>query len=198
VNNVCGGKDDMYAYNDFVKATVDQYQWVFCGGIPTALKELVAKGKIEFHHGFDILNYPRMLNNLNVDIVVAPLLDNIFNRCKSNIKFIEMAALGIVPLVQDLTPYQNCGADLRFKDANGLQNLIDIVLKDKDKYLNIVRNNRDIIENGDSNAPKGWWMESNMDRWFKLFCIQQKTLMFDLTKARSAAAQGPQPVKFEV
>lgn len=205
VNNVVNGQDDLYHYNEFVKSTVDKYQWVFVGGISNALKPLAKDGKIEFYPGFDLLNYPRLINNLNIDVVVAPLLDNIFNRCKSNIKFTEMAALGIVPLCQDLHPYRKY-TDMRFKDANELQNLLDNVLQDKDKYLNIIKHNREIIEVGDSNSPKGWWLEKNMDQWYKLFCIQQKTLSFDLTAKRQQVMQqrlgklpsGPQPVKFEV
>jgi hypothetical protein len=197
VNNVVNGQDDLYHYNEFVKSTIDKYQWVFVGGISNALKPLVEDGKIEFHSGFDLLNYPRLINNLNIDVVVAPLLDNTFNSCKSNIKFTEMAALGIVPLCQDLAPYRKF-TNQKFKDANDLQNLLDEVLSDKGKYLDLVKHNRDIIDNGDSNSPRGWWLENNIGRWFKLFSIQQKTLSFDLTAKRNQVQQGPQPVKFEV
>jgi hypothetical protein len=200
IHNRCDGKDDMYHLNDFVRSTVDKYQWVFAGGISNQLKDLVADGKIEHHIGFDLLNYPRRINDLSLDLVVAPLLNNVFNRCKSNIKFLEMSALGIPVLCQDLSPYRKY-TDLRFKDANELQNLIDNLLGDKSKYLDVVKGNRNIIDHGDENAPKGWWLENNMDRWFKLFCINQKTLMFDLSKVNTdnqGAPQAPKPITFEV
>lgn len=196
INNKANGKDDLYHYNDFIESTLDKYQWVFVGGISNKLKPYVDSKQIQFYNGFDLLNYPRMINDLNLDIVVAPLIDNIFNRCKSNIKFIEMSALGIIPLVQDLDPY-SAYTDLKFKDANGLQNLIDSTLSDKNKYMNTIIHNRNIIDVGDSNSEKGWWMESNIDRWFKLFCINQKTLMFDLSKLKNVNPNS-QPLKIEV
>ena len=43
----------------------------------------------------------------NVDIFVAPLLDNPFNTCKSAIKFLEYSSLGVAGVYSDLKPYQN-------------------------------------------------------------------------------------------
>jgi len=173
------GVDDFTHIVDFIRDTVDKYRWVFIGGVPQQLKDLVEDKKIEFNPGFDILNYTRIVNSMKFDLMVAPLQDNVFNRCKSNIKFIEMAALGIPCIVQDLTPYKKY-TDLRFTDANDLQDKIDFVLSNKERYLDLVKNNRDIIDNGDSNAPKGWWLENNMDVWFQQFCVNQRSLRFDL------------------
>src|SRR5207237_1141145 len=39
------------------------------------------------------------------DIFIAPLLDNIFNRCKSNIKFLEYSALAVAGIYSRLAPY---------------------------------------------------------------------------------------------
>jgi len=40
------------------------------------------------------------------DIFVAPLIDNVFNRCKSPIKFFEYTALGVPGIYSDYEPYQ--------------------------------------------------------------------------------------------
>jgi glycosyltransferase involved in cell wall biosynthesis len=44
---------------------------------------------------------------LEIDIGIAPLLDSSFNRCKSDIKFQEYAALGIPGVYSDLPPYRD-------------------------------------------------------------------------------------------
>lgn len=195
------GVDDFTHINDFIRSTVDEYQWVFVGGVPQQLKDLQADGKIEYHAGFDILNYPRMASALNFDTIVAPLQDNIFNRCKSNIKFLEMGALGIPCICQDLAPYKKY-TNLRFNTADDLQMQLDTVLKNKETYMDCVKHNRNIIEHGDSNSPNGWWLEKNMDKWFKLFCISQKTMRFDLRKfdAQQSKIQSPkvEEITFEV
>lgn len=41
------------------------------------------------------------------DIFVAPLLDNVFNRCKSAIKYLEYSSLGVAGVYSQIQPYQN-------------------------------------------------------------------------------------------
>jgi tetratricopeptide (TPR) repeat protein len=41
-----------------------------------------------------------------IDIGIAPLQDNPYNRCRSDIKFIEYASRGVVPVLSSLTPYK--------------------------------------------------------------------------------------------
>jgi len=49
-----------------------------------------------------------------VHIGIAPLLDTPYNRCRSDIKAVEMAAMGVVPVLPDMVPYR------RFLAATGL------------------------------------------------------------------------------
>lgn len=44
---------------------------------------------------------------LPIDVGIAPLVDNPFNRCKSDVKFQEYAALGIPAVCSDLAPYRD-------------------------------------------------------------------------------------------
>jgi hypothetical protein len=41
-----------------------------------------------------------------LDIGIAPLQDNPYNRCRSDVKFLEYASRGVVPLLSSLTPYK--------------------------------------------------------------------------------------------
>lgn len=64
-----------------------------------------------------------------IDIGLAPLKDTRYNHCRSDIKFIEYAAYGIVPLLQDLTPYCNHtlppGTRYLFKNPGELERALD-------------------------------------------------------------------------
>ena len=172
--------DDFTHVNDFVRSTADEYDWTFIGGIPEQLKDLVNDKKIKYVVGFDLFNYPRELSCLNQDLIIAPLQNNIFNRCKSNIKFTESSAMGIPGIFQNLEPYRKY-TNFLFNSCNELQNQIDLVLSSKEKYLDIVRMNRNIVDNGDSNSPNGWWLEKNIMIWLEFCQIMQRTLTADLS-----------------
>ena len=51
-------------------------------------------------------DFPRFYAKLGIDISVAPLKDTQFNRCKSNIKWMEAAMLGIPTVASDVEPYK--------------------------------------------------------------------------------------------
>jgi len=56
-------------------------------------------------------SYTKFVNtlfSLNLDIGLAPLEDNEFNRCKSNIKWLEYSACAVSGIYSDLPPYANC------------------------------------------------------------------------------------------
>ena len=183
MKNQNNGVDDFTHINSFIRKTVDKYQWVFVGGIPQQLKDLVQTKKIELHAGVDLLNYPRALMEKNIDCIVAPLADNIFNRCKSNIKLLEGWALGIPVITQDLEPYRPY-TDMLFNDENELQDRLDYVLKDKKRYMKMVKENRKIVDYGNPQAPNGWWLEKNMGTHFGLFMIPQKTMTVDISNPK--------------
>jgi hypothetical protein len=179
VNNQNGGVDDFTHIISFIESTIDKYEWVFIGTFPKQLEKYIVDKKIEFHPGSDILNFLRELGDKRLTAIVSPLQDNIFNRCKSNIKLIESWALGIPIITQDLPLYSRYH-DLSFKDANGLQDKLDHLLSDRDRYKEIITRNRNIIDFGDENSPNGWWLEKNLTPWAKFFTLPQKTLNINL------------------
>ena len=95
---------------DFIKKTVDVYEWHLMGAMPAQLSGL--KNKIKWHPWQDIFNYPRVMKGIEADIGIAPLNDTPFNHCKSNIKCLEYTAAGMVGVYSDVTPYkfQSCTA----------------------------------------------------------------------------------------
>ena len=62
----------------------------------------------------NILDYAEFANYLvqqKCDIFIAPLLDNLFNRCKSQIKFLEYSVLGVAGVFSRLEPYKSVITD---------------------------------------------------------------------------------------
>lgn len=54
----------------------------------------------------DYERYAETLHGLGLHIALAPLQDTAFNRCKSNIKWLEYAACGIAGVYSDVLPYR--------------------------------------------------------------------------------------------
>ncbi|HKQ67855.1 MAG TPA: glycosyltransferase [Polyangiaceae bacterium] len=81
-------------------------------------KRLVGPGSLE--------DYYRFLDT--IDVGIAPLCDTGFNRCRSDVKFLEYALHGVVPVVQRLAPYVDTVDDGRtgylFRDAGELMTIL--------------------------------------------------------------------------
>jgi hypothetical protein len=69
--------------------------WQLFDALPEARKRRTQVGSIEDYYAFVS----------RLDIGIAPNRDMGFNRARSDVKFLEYAAFGAVPLVQRLTPY---------------------------------------------------------------------------------------------
>jgi hypothetical protein len=136
VDNKTGGEDDFSGVRDFVRKTVDKYQWVFVGAFPPQLADLVKQNKIEFYPWQNLLNYPKMISSLNVQLMIAPLQVNNFNKAKSDIKFIEACTLGIPCLCQDMETYSTAPPSLKFSSSEEFGDKIDTILhwKNRSKY----------------------------------------------------------------
>jgi len=82
----------------------DQLRFLFMGCITERLKCLPGTTFIPFER--DYLAYAKKLPDLGIDIGIAPLSDNIFNRSKSAIKWMELSSCGIPGAYSDLPPYR--------------------------------------------------------------------------------------------
>ena len=88
--------EDLRIIEPIIKKILDRHKDVrfcFVHGIPDFLKN---RTRVECIQKFvEINKYPKFISNLDFDIGIAPLVDNAFNRGKSNIRWLENAALGI-------------------------------------------------------------------------------------------------------
>ena len=133
VDNKVGGKDDFEQLLKFVIDTRHKYQWVFMGSFPPPLVQYIQNREIEFHPWQDLMQYPRAIAALNVQLMIAPLQNNNFNKSKSDIKFIEAATLGIPCLCQNMETYWSAPAELKFDNTAEFANKVDMILNYKNR-----------------------------------------------------------------
>lgn len=111
-----GHEGDMALILDVVKALADEVEWVFLGGAPESFRPYAAS----FHKGVEIGQYPEALAAMNLDLALAPLEQNLFNECKSNLRLLEFGICGYPVVCSDVAPYR-CGLPVtrvknRYKD----------------------------------------------------------------------------------
>ncbi len=145
---------DLEILFDVVRATHKEADWVFMGMCPEAIRPLCA----EYHQGVTIDVYPSKLASLDLDLAVAPLVQNAFNEAKSNLRLLEYGILGWPVICSDILPY---------RDAPVCR-----VSNTTDAWINAVRER---IHDLDTAAKQGnilrrwvrdrWMLEDHLDEW---------------------------------
>jgi GT2 family glycosyltransferase len=97
-----GHRGDLELIADVVRELAGEVEWVFLGMCPEKLRPHVH----EFHNGVPIEQYPARLAALDLDLALAPLEDNLFNACKSNLRLLEYGACGIPVVCSDIVCYR--------------------------------------------------------------------------------------------
>jgi glycosyltransferase involved in cell wall biosynthesis len=91
-------------FNRLFKKYGDKILFVQLGDI-AELQKVFNKDQMEFHRFIDISVYPLKLASLNLDIGIAPLVDDEFNSCKSSLKWSEYASMKVPSVCSDMQPY---------------------------------------------------------------------------------------------
>lgn len=89
-----------------VRATAEHYQWVFFGQKPADL----SPEECELHPPVALKDYFEKLGRLDLDLAIAPLCENDFNRGKSGLKLLEYASLGLPVICTDCEAYRGAPA----------------------------------------------------------------------------------------
>jgi glycosyltransferase involved in cell wall biosynthesis len=132
------------------------------------VKELISKfdsSKMEFHPFVDLGIYPLKLASLNFDIGICPIIDDEFNRNKSQLKWSEYAALNIPSVCSDLPPYdcvENGKTGYLAKDADDWVEKLSILI-DNEKLRNEIASNAFEKNYADFN------LEKNVRKWVECF-----------------------------
>lgn len=117
-----------------IPAILDKYpnvEFIFLGEhlIEPWVLPFKDKGQIKvITHWKNILDYPKYLHALNFDIGLAPLRDSMFNRAKSNLRYLEYSGLKIPTVASDVVPF-------RESIKNGKNGFLARETKDWIKYL---------------------------------------------------------------
>lgn len=93
---------DLELIADVVKELAGEVEWVFFGMCPEKIRPYVQ----EVHSGVPIDMYPSMLASLDLDLALAPVEQNLFNECKSNLRLLEYGACGFPVVCSDVRCYQ--------------------------------------------------------------------------------------------
>ncbi|MCJ7696161.1 MAG: glycoside hydrolase family 99-like domain-containing protein, partial [Anaerolineaceae bacterium] len=100
--------------------------------------------------------------NLQADIFVAPLVDHLFNRCKSPIKFLEYSALGIPGVYSHLDPYQEVISHGRngylASSQEDWQHYLVMLIEDNELRHSIAKNAQQTVQ-------KEWLLSKNQSKW---------------------------------
>ena len=101
----------------------------------------VPRGQFELTPGGDIDAYRSFVAGLHIGL--APLLPTEFNRCRSDVKFLEYSAGGALTIASDLEPYRHTirsGQNgLLFGDLAALDAAIERALAQPDERIDMVR-----------------------------------------------------------
>jgi len=95
-------RGDLELVADVVRELAGEVEWVFFGMCPEKLRPHVH----EHHDGVPIDKYPAALAALDLDLALAPLEDNLFNACKSNLRLLEYGACGFPVVCSDIVCYR--------------------------------------------------------------------------------------------
>jgi len=93
---------DLALVTEVVRQLAPDVDWVFMGMCTDDLKPLLK----EFHSFVSIADYPKKMAELCLDVAIAPLEDNLFNRCKSNLRLLEYGAMGWPVVCSDVYPFR--------------------------------------------------------------------------------------------
>jgi hypothetical protein len=126
-----GHKDDLESVGGALEAIAKDYSvefvlWSGAGFAP----EL--KLKYESAQWVSTFEYPNKLASLNLDIAIIPLIDSAYNRCKSNLGYLEFSALKI-PTVLTPTVNQKNMVSLEARSNFEWYRALEKLIKDK-KY----------------------------------------------------------------
>ena len=139
------------------------------GYMPVSMEKDFRPGQLEFYPWVETPAHPYRLASLDIDIAIIPLKDTIFNRSKSNIKWVEFSSLEIPSITSYVQPYDsiqdadeiNKGIFVENNDINGWSKGFETLIQDKALRHEIGRNARQFVEkNFDINTQYMQWVNA--------------------------------------
>ena len=111
----------------------------------------------EHHWGVKFEDYPKKLTELSFDISICPLEDNAFNKCKSNIKWMESSMAGAAVVASKVYPYE-------FSIEHGKTGYLASTTGQWVKHLSNLIENEEKRKELVDNAQTVIWEKYNLDK----------------------------------
>lgn len=130
--------------------------------------ELFEGMPVEGMNGTPFEAWPSKLSSLQLDIGLAPLQDNEFNRCKSNIKWMEYAIVGVPGVFSPIVyPFEE---RVHFDGTYGQ------IADTPEQWYRCIKNyiicenlRRDIAERAKSCVTTSYGLKTNIKKWIKAY-----------------------------
>lgn len=123
------------------------------------------EGELHHYPGESLEDYPLVLSSKGWDIAIAPVIDNGFGNCKSDLKIKEYSAAGISIVASPVTPYREAaekGATIVFARTfdewyNGIKGLIESISLRQDT----VKRNKEWVSK--------YWIQDNVQNIYEVY-----------------------------
>lgn len=172
---------DLKIIKNVLKRLVDKYPQVkitlLIPQVPywNEIFEGIDPKRVDYHGWAELSVYPLFLANRHFDIGLIPLADNDFNRCKSNLKWLEFSALKVPTVSQNMIPYSNSITDgrdglLANTEEEWFQKVSELIEKPE------LRKN--ISENAYNKVKRDYNLDTNCRLWERAFidCHENKPI----------------------
>ena len=149
-------------------------EFKFVGCIPRGLEDMDG---VRFYARTTMpyLQYARFMKNCDFDFALAPLEDNAFNRCKSNIKFLEYSASRIPAIYSRTGPYKKEIHDGRTGIV--VDNTTEAWIRAMERLIKEPVLMEDIASGAYEYVKANYMLSGNLDRWKDFYlkvrnCVQ--------------------------
>ena len=128
-------------------------------------------------------DFVKFFQTIDFDIAIAPLVDNLFNRCKSGLKFLEYSANGVAGVYSRIDPYESIVED----GVNGfLASNLDEWYESLNKLIENPTLRQEIAKLAQRDVDKNWLLSKNIQTWNDIFKkLINDTFLEDSNKATS-------------
>ena len=181
--------DDVDDIMDVIESTADKIEWISIGQSKSPrLLKLIADNKIKIVSQTDILHYMHLVHSLQLDAIIAPLRDTRFNHCKSEIKYLEAAAVGSILYAPKVLPYTEHMPESQLYEAGNNEALKEKLMKlcdmSDEEYMESIRSQYKFINSPmqSINGPtlRNLWLDDNIEIWRQILFMPRNGMKITL------------------
>lgn len=162
--------EDLYLVHEAIKNILlknPSAKFIYFGDIRfKGLFKDCPQDQVEYHPWVNHSTYPYKMALMNLDIALCPLVDNVFNRNKSAIKWMEYSLVGAATIASDIPPYSEVinsgmtGLLVKEDEKSWIEN-IQLLIDNKKYREQLASNSRiNVIENHSAEKSAHLWLEA--------------------------------------